>query len=139
MAQHTELEGEGQIPEALGALNSVLDDDGRLAGFMSPDFELDLLMKSSKDTISKLKVTGGDHQETFTEQRLKHEHYRCETQLMFWESQRSHTDAQPYLEHPTSKKLVPILKVIRDRRHGDGVVVWFDNYVSIVSDKHSVM
>ncbi len=131
--------GEGQIPEALDALSNMLGDGGRLVGFMSPNYELDLLRTSSQDIVSKLKATGTDVDQPFTQQRLKHEHYRRVTQLMFWEDTQRHADAKPYLEHPTSKKLSPILKVICDRRHGNGVVVWLTNRDSLIADKHSVM
>lgn len=135
--------------EALGPDSSA---GGRLgAGARLMEFELDLLMGELAAVCDDFHVMAGrsDHQR-FTEQKPPHLHYRCISEVRFYETDWWPEDVAFYLEHPESRRLLCIVSAIRDRRCNGRTVVWVsgqsqdpfvlrDGHTMYVSDEPDVV
>lgn len=131
----------GQIVESIGALGNNSSANSRLGSYDPLAFELNLVTDATLDTLED-----GDsifdtplHQEQFTQHEHQSEHYRCISELRFYDrrEQLFDVDVALYVEHPKHKRLLPIARCVGDRRHTGNTVVWvsgFDDDPIVVPD-----
>ncbi len=94
------------------------------------DFELDMVMNQIHAIAEDIhSIAGLAKHQRFTEQIDEHEHFRCISEVRFWYV-RTWPNAAFYIELPESKRLLPIVKALRDRRCNGNSVVWVSDYTS---------
>lgn len=115
----------GQNTEPLGALGDNLSTNRRLALHTRMDADLDALTNALADIDTSYDSCNADYQR-FTVHKSRQEHYRLMTQVRFMYGGGGDVfqDCAFYIEHPESKKLVPIVQCIRDRHFNGNAVVW---------------
>lgn len=114
---------ESEIPEALGPNSSA---EGRLGSARARlDFELDLLMGDLAMVAEDIHaIAGRANHQRFTEYKRQQDHFRCMSEIRFYWNKTNWPDAAFYIEHPESRRLLPIVRAIADRRCNGLGVVW---------------
>lgn len=114
----------GLNTETSGALGDNLSAKPRLALHTRVDADLDSLTNALADIID----CNSEYYQRFTVYKSRQEHYRLVSQIRFmYAGSNVFQNCAFYIEHPESKKLLPIVRCVRDRRFNGTAVVWLSD------------
>jgi hypothetical protein len=123
--------GVGQKPEPLAALRPISNCNKRLVDNQYHHLdEIDMFLNNITAIIEDINsLVGRATHQKFTKQRLRYEHKRFTVPLdSYWCLSNDDTVAA-YLEEPETKRLLPIVKTVPERRYKGFGVVWVSNFI----------
>lgn len=117
--------GVGQKRDFRVALEPKMTFEARLEGSYLIE-EIDYLIHACEAVSEDIhSIAGNAQHQRFKEQKNPDDHYRCISWLTLYNHPRPEVSC--YIEHPDSKRLLPIVRAMPDQKCTDYWIVWVSN------------